>query len=250
MTGDGGGVTNVLMVSSSVRMLYRVHTHTTNVGPVVLLDLVLVVSATSLEDGLVDTATASNDADLATSAGVEGLLGARGHADSGLASVSVVGDDRGVVAGATGELAAIAGGELDVVDGSSLGGLAKRQDVSDAEPGIDSAVEGLAGMHALGGDHDLLLLAVADGAVEDDAGQRSSTTGIVHDLLDDSADVAIPLDVVDGPVLGSSLAALDVGGEDTTSSLSLTTNNASHCSQDLFSFFFPSTFFLLGSLFN
>lgn len=58
---NGGCFTNVLVVTTSVRMLNGVHGHTTNNWPAVALSLVLVVGTASLQDGLVDTTTTGNN---------------------------------------------------------------------------------------------------------------------------------------------------------------------------------------------
>merc|ERR1719187_1507700 len=47
------------MVTTTVRMLYRVHTHTTHLRPSVTLGLKLMVGATSLQHGLIYTPSAS-----------------------------------------------------------------------------------------------------------------------------------------------------------------------------------------------
>merc|ERR1719148_576743 len=60
VTTDGGRMTNVLMVTSSVGMLDGVHRHTTDARPAVSLMLVLVVRGTSLQQGLLGTATTSD----------------------------------------------------------------------------------------------------------------------------------------------------------------------------------------------
>ena len=51
----------MLVVSSSVGVLHRVHAHTTHGGPGVPLGAVLVERATSLHDGLVGTAATGDD---------------------------------------------------------------------------------------------------------------------------------------------------------------------------------------------
>lgn len=58
---DGGSFTNVLMVTTSVGMLNGVHGYTSDNWPAVTLSLVLVVGTSSLQDGLVDTSTTSNN---------------------------------------------------------------------------------------------------------------------------------------------------------------------------------------------
>merc|ERR1719216_756188 len=60
---DGRWVTNMLMVTTTMGMLDGVHGHTSDLGPAVPLDSVLVVSTASLEHGLVASTATSDDAD-------------------------------------------------------------------------------------------------------------------------------------------------------------------------------------------
>jgi hypothetical protein len=63
--GLGRRVTNVLVVTTTVRVLDGVHCHTTNLRPRVTLGLVLVPRATGLEHRLVNAAATGNDANRA-----------------------------------------------------------------------------------------------------------------------------------------------------------------------------------------
>ena len=58
--------TNVLVITSSVRMLHWILRYTSHLGPAVALDTVLVVGTSSLEKGLVGTSTAGHHTDLRT----------------------------------------------------------------------------------------------------------------------------------------------------------------------------------------
>ena len=53
----------MLMVTTTVGMLDGIHSHTANLGPAVTLDLELVVGASGLQHGLVDTTAAGDEAD-------------------------------------------------------------------------------------------------------------------------------------------------------------------------------------------
>lgn len=64
----------MLVVTTTVGVIDGVHGYTTSTGPRVALDLVLVVSVSGLEEGLVNTATTSDDTDDATSLARENLL--------------------------------------------------------------------------------------------------------------------------------------------------------------------------------
>jgi hypothetical protein len=59
---DGRGVTDVLVVTTTVRVVDGVHRHTTSPGPAVPLGTHGVVFPAGLEEGLVDTATARSSA--------------------------------------------------------------------------------------------------------------------------------------------------------------------------------------------
>ena len=66
----------MLMVTTTEGMLDGVHGDTADLWPAVTLDLVLVVGAAGLQQGLVDTTATGDDANGATAARVKDLLGA------------------------------------------------------------------------------------------------------------------------------------------------------------------------------
>jgi len=155
LTGDGvpldsGGVTDVLMVTTSVRVLNGVHRHTSHLGPSVALslkkqkrstlakttnekkhklgkqssnisrfDLVLVERSSSLEHGLVVASSSGSNAHHGAAIGADDLLGPRGQADAGHTGIGVVGDDRGIVSRSAGEFTAISRAGLRVAHNSS-----------------------------------------------------------------------------------------------------------------------------------
>ena len=69
----GRGVTNVLMVTTTVRMLDGVHSNTSNSGPVSLLGVRSVVGAVSAEHGLVSSLATGDNADHGSAAALDGL---------------------------------------------------------------------------------------------------------------------------------------------------------------------------------
>mmetsp|Transcript_25117 Transcript_25117/g.24868 ORF Transcript_25117/g.24868 Transcript_25117/m.24868 type:complete len:216 (+) Transcript_25117:256-903(+) len=209
-------------------MVDGVHADTADVRPAVALGLVLVVGAAGLHDGLVGTATTGDDADGGAAVGRDDLLGARGQPDAGLVGLGVLAEDGGVVAGGAGERAAVADLLLDVADDGTLGEGVHGEDVADGEGGLLAAVDKLAGVETLGGDEGLLPQLVAVAVVEDDAGQGGTTAGVVDDLLDHSADVAVALNKVEGAQLGGTLPVVGVGLEDATRSLALSANTTTH----------------------
>ena len=187
-------------------MVDGVHGNTTSLGPAVALDRELMLGTRGLEEGLVGTATAGDDADHATGVAVDDLLGAGGELDTGLALVGVVADDGDVVAGGAAESAAVAGLLLDVGDDGTLGDGAEGEDVADGQGGLLAGVDELAGVHALIGDEGLLVLLELVGVAEDDLGEGRTTAGIVDDVLDYAPYVTVSLGVVEGSELGGSLS--------------------------------------------
>lgn len=195
-----------------MRVINGVHGNTTSLGPAVALDSELVLGTRGLQEGLVGSATTSDDTDHTTGGAGDDLLGARGELDAGLALVGVVADDGDVVAGGTAQSATVTDLLLDVGDDGTLGHGAQGQDVTDGQSSVLSGVDELASVHALVGDEGLgLLLELVLGS-EHDLGEGSTSAGVVDDLLHDTADVSMTLGVVEGSELGRSLAQVGVGG--------------------------------------
>jgi hypothetical protein len=213
---DSGGVTDVLVVTSSVRVLDGVHGNTTDLRPAVSLGLVLVVLTTSLEDGLLSTSTTGNETDGTTASGGNELLLTRRQLDGGAGGIDVVADDGGVLAGGAGKGSTVTSGGLDVEDDGTLGQVADGENVTDVQLSTATAVDELTSVGTLSSDEQLLILLVLVRVLENNLGERSSTSGIVNDLLNDTADVAVSLGKVQSSKLGGTLSVLVVRLEDST----------------------------------
>jgi len=201
-----GGVTHVLVVTTTVRVLNGVHGHTSHNGPDVALDLVLVIRTTSLQDRLVNTTATSNQTDHSAAGRQDALLGARGETQPCLAGIFVVRDDGGIVTRATSELSTIARVVLGVANDGTLRHGIEGEDVANLQLSSLAAVQELTAVNTLSSDEHLLDLLELVGVSEDDLSEGSSTSRVVNDLLDDTLDVAMSLSVVEGAELGSTLA--------------------------------------------
>jgi len=227
IAAHGRGVTNVLMVTTTVRVLNGVHADTLDVRPAVTLGLVLPVRAASLEHRLVDTATASDNTDHRTGIRLDELLRTGGEAKASLAGLGVVSDDSGIVARSTGVLTTVARASLGVADDGTLGKSTDGQDIADLQLGLLAAVHELTSVHALDADEVVGGLAVLVGVAEDDTSERSTPPRVVDDLLHETLDVAVTLTIVKSAVLSSALAVEGVGLEDATSTLTLSSTGFS-----------------------
>lgn len=192
-------------------MINGVHGNTTSLGPRVALDSELVLGTRSLEQGLVGTATTGDDTNHTTGSVLDDLLGTGRELDAGLAVLGVVADDGNVVAGGAAQSTTVTGLLLDVGDDGTLGHGGEGQNVADGQGGVLTGVDELAGVHALVGDEGLGNHLELVGVAELDLGERSTTAGIVDDLLDNTAGVTVTLSEVEGAELRRRLVETGVG---------------------------------------
>ncbi len=81
---------DMLMVTTTVGVLNGVHGNTSDLGPAVTLDLVLVVVVTGLQNGLISSATTSDDTNSGAGVRLNDLLGTRWQGEAGLVGVSPI----------------------------------------------------------------------------------------------------------------------------------------------------------------
>lgn len=221
-------MTNVLVVTSSVRMLNWVHSHTTNLRPAVPLHSELVVGITGLEKRLLSPTSTSNLPNHGTAATRNNLLGTGWELDPGGVVVRIVADNDGVVTGAPGEDTAITDMVLNVADDSTFRDGSDWKDIANDESGLLATVDKLAGVHALSGDEELVLLLVAEGVAEGDLGEGGATPGVVDDVGHHALEVAVALAEVEAAKPGRALAVVGVGLEDGARTLTLSSDHSSH----------------------
>ena len=219
--GHRGRTTDVLVVTTSERVLHWVLRHTPNLGPAVAFDGVLVVGAPGLKERLVRASASGNDSDLRPGVGGHGFLPSRGKSKAGCLGLLVVGDDHGEAAGSASEGAAVSRFAFDVADDGALRHGLEWEDVADGQIGLLSAVHELTGVHPLGCEHELRIALEFVGIQELDLGHGGTTTGVMQNFFHDPANVASAFRVVDGAELDGALAGAHVGFEDGGLALSL-----------------------------
>jgi len=211
----------VLMVTTTVRMLDGVHGNTSNSGPVSLLGVSLEVGVVSLQEGFVSSLATGDDADHTSARSLDGLSNSRGHSDSGLLKVFGVTDDDARVAGGTGNATTVTKLGLDIGDNGSFGHSVHGEDVADSEGGFGASVDKLTGVDALDSDEILSALLVFVLVSENNFGERGASTGVVHDVLNKTLDVASSLCEIEGSETGGGNSLRGVGLEDGGCSTSL-----------------------------
>merc|ERR1719219_1166925 len=125
-------MTDMLMVTTTVRMLYGVHSHTSDLWPAVSLNSVFMVSSTSLQHGLIASTATGYQAHDAPVFGRVQLFDARGQLDLGSAGVQVVGYDGAIAARGLGNLASVAGFLFKRAQDGTFWHLSDREDVSNS----------------------------------------------------------------------------------------------------------------------
>merc|ERR1711962_1789116 len=216
------------MVTTTVRMLDGVHGHTTNLRPRIPLSHVLEVGSAGLQQRLVDSSSTGDDADHRAVAGRNRLLRSRWQFDFRPSHIRVVGDDGGVVAGSSGQFAAISQLLLELTDDGSLRHGADGHLVADGQRRLLAAVDELARVHALDGDERLLALLEFVGISKLHDGQRCAASGVVNDVFDDAFDVAVAFGVVGSAEAGGAFSMFVVRREDGSRSLTLRSNHSPH----------------------
>jgi len=219
----------MLVVTTTVRMIDRVHSNTTSLGPGVALDRKLVLCSRSLEHWLVCTAATSNNANHTTSRAENDLLSTGRQLDASLALVGVVANDGDIVARCSAERTTVSSLLFNVGDNGTFRDGTKRQDVADCQVRILAGVDELASVHALVGNEDLISVLELVWASEADLRERSATAGVVDDFLDYTANVAMSFGEVELSELCRSLVQAGVGREDGAAALTLIPDDSTHC---------------------
>ena len=127
----GSGVTNVLMVTTTMRMLDWVHSYTSDTWPVSLLSVGFVVRSICLEKGLFGSLSTSDDSDHGSACALDGLSHTRWHSDTGLLTIFGVADDDSTGARGSGEGATVTHLSLNVRDDGSFWHAVDRDDIAD-----------------------------------------------------------------------------------------------------------------------
>jgi hypothetical protein len=228
VTANGRGVTDVLMVTTTMRMFYRIHSNTTNSGPGVTLSLVLVVSTASLQHGLLHTTTTGNETDHSTAVRADSLLLVGGQLNEGLVVIRVVGNNGGESARSTGHSSTVTSLLFNVANDGTFGEVANRDDVTDAQLSLSANIDELTSVKAFGGNESLSIDLELVGVSELNLSKGSTTARVVNDFLDETLQVTVSLGKIVDSVSSRSLSVFVVALEDGTSTLSLRSNNTTH----------------------
>ena len=137
-------------------------------------------------------------------------------------------DNDGVIPRSPSEDPAVTHMVLNVAHNGTLGDGSKRKNIANNEICLLATVDKLAGVHALGGDEQLLLMLVPERVAEGDSGERGAATGIVDDLGDHALEVSVALAKVQAPEPRRTLPVVGVRLEYGSGTFTLGTDDPTH----------------------
>jgi len=178
----------MLMVSTTEGMLDGIHSNTTNLWPAVSLDLVFMVSTTSLEKRLVDTTTTSNNTDGSAASRVKDFLGSRWKLDASLSSIGVVRDYHSRITRCFSKNTSVTDFVFDAATSGTFGHFSDWENISNVESSLVTTVDGLTGSCTFCSDEGRCDFAVFIRILESDLQKWSTTTRVMNDILDNALD--------------------------------------------------------------
>jgi len=217
--------TDVLLVTTTERMVNGVHGNSSNLRPSLSESLHLVEDSTSLKDRLINSFTGGDETDHSSGFTGKGLSGTGGKLDSSLAQIIGVTDDNGRGTRASSELTLITGLVFNVTDGSTFGNLVDGKDVTSSQRSLGTSVDELTSVHSFNSDEVVVSESVLIRVSEDDLSKGSSTTGIMDDLSDDTLNVTISFSEIEDSESSGGDSVMLVGLEDGVLLTSSTTSD-------------------------
>ena len=133
ISADRGWVTNVLMVTTTMRMLDWVHGDTSDTWPFQLLGVGLEVGVVGLQEWLVSSLATGADTDHTSASGWDGLSDSGWESDTGLLAVFGVTNDDGRSTRSASETATVTSLCIKIGDNGSLWHRGDWHDISDGQ---------------------------------------------------------------------------------------------------------------------
>jgi len=228
VTADSRGMTDMLMVTTTVRMLDRVHGDTSDSGPMVSLRLLSVPAVDSLQHRFVASLTSSTDADHGSARSLDGFSLARRQLDSSDLTLIGVTNDNGRGTRSPGETSPVTHLGFTVGDDSSFGHQVDWKDVANREGSLGTAVNELSGIHSFDGNEVLISRFVAISIAESNLGKRCTSAWVMNNVLNHSLDVTLSFRIVESPESGGSDLVSLVRSKNETTTVSLSSDASTH----------------------
>jgi len=221
ISADSRGVTNMLLVTTTMRMVYWVHSHTSNSWPSSALRLVLVVLASCLANWLIGSSSSSTYSNHGSAVTWNGSSATTGKSDSGLSSVIWVTDDDCWCSTGSSKWSSVSSLSFTVWNNGTFRKEVNWQDIADWEWSLWTSIHELTSVHTFHCNEILSTVLISVRISEDHSCKRCSTAWVVNDFLDYSFGISFSFLVIQSSELSWSYSFWVVGHEDWTCTLSL-----------------------------
>jgi len=221
-------MTNMLMVTTTMRMLNRVHSNTSNSRPVVSLSLSFEPRVGSLQERLISSLSSGDNTNHSSAWSEDGLSGSGWESNSWFLSVIGVTNDNSGSSWGSGERSSISHFTFAVGDNSTFWHLADWKNITNGEWSLGSGVHKLSSVHSFDSDEVLNSLLVSVCISEDNFCKWGSSTGVMNDILDNSLNVTFSLNVVKSSESSWSNSVSGSRLENNTTTVSLGSNASTH----------------------
>jgi len=228
ISSNCGWVTNMLMVTTTMRMLNRVHCYTSNSRPVVSLSSSFEPWVGSLQERLIGSLSSSNNSNHSSAASKDGLSGSGWKSDSSFLTVIGVTNNDSWGSGSSSEGSSISHLTLAVGDNSSFWHRLDWKNITNREWSLGSGVNKLSSVHSFDSDEVLNSLLVSVCISEDNFCKWGSSTWVMNDILDNSLNVSFSLNVVESSESSWSNSVCGSRLENHTTTVSLSSDASTH----------------------
>jgi hypothetical protein len=218
----------VLLVTTTVRVINRVHGNTTHLGPLVSLDAVLVECTTSFQDRLIGSSTTGNQTDHGTAVAADSLLATRWKSDTSDVLISILGNNESIVTRSTSHNTIVTNLGLNVADNGTFRDLVQRKDISDGQLSLLSGKDELTGVKTLRSANKGVDSLESVGILELDGSDRGTSSRVVVDVLYNTLGIAVSFGKVLLLESNRALAADSVGFVDGSLASTTILNDLSH----------------------
>jgi len=195
-SGNSCWLTDVLMVTTTMRMFNRIHTNTSDLREHLSLALEHVMFLSGLQNWLFVSATTSDNTNHASGNTLDSFFVTTWKLDSGLGTVFGLTDNGNEGTGGSGKSTTIVMILFDVAHGGTFWDSVNWQNVSGGDLGLGTGVDVLANVHRLASDEVFGVLFVLVWVGELNLSEWGTSTWIVDQILDDSLDVSATFDII------------------------------------------------------
>ncbi len=190
------GLTQMLVVTTSVGMVHGVHSHTSDSWESLSQSLELVEQSTSLHDRLLVSSSTGDDTNGGSAEPWDGLSGTWWESDSGSATIIWVSDNGGVGSWTSGVSTLVSDCGFDVADGGTFWDSVDWEDVTGGDGSFSASEYILSGVGSFSSEEIFGVMFIFIRVSEIDFDEWAATSWIVEDSSDDSLDVSFSFDKI------------------------------------------------------